>query len=369
MVRASFYLLFASVLTGLIPSAAFANTYFFCVIESYEGDGLYISDIKVTDLDDIDEMRTGLAYSEETNAQFTRDFPGVASRRSYCSSSSNSDWMRKQHQITIDRAPRIKRIDFRNPPVPVRPLTPAENELTVAMPASRSPSKTSTTSEMVNRTDSSTSEETRDADAERARIAAEERARAEAERKSQAEVDALYAQQIKSAQDYLAGEREKIELIERQQREAEVRAAAFERVLANQRRIDAEYRASTARHRKCVAGDRKACEAIEQGKPVDLADDPGAPSTDEDATRCVAAPVVSADDKTFRGQTKAVAINGCDKPVDIRICLLREGGWNCGVNWGVRPQDRMTHTTFLALGGVFWDARYTGTTKALGSPE
>ena len=203
---------------------------------------------------------------------------------------------------------------------------------------------------------------------ERARKEAEERQRLEAERKSKAKVDALYAEQLKQAQDHIRGEKEKIALIERQQREAEMRAAAFERALAEQRRIDAEYKASMARHEKCVGGDQQACEDIRQGVPLKVLETDERASTDDDPRRCVAAPVVSPSN-SFKGQTQAVVVNGCEKPVDVRICLLRAGGWNCGVNWGIRPQDKWTHTSFNALGDVYWDARYTGTTVALGSPN
>ncbi|MFW2350562.1 hypothetical protein [Qipengyuania sp.] len=203
---------------------------------------------------------------------------------------------------------------------------------------------------------------------EQARIEAERLARAEAERKSEEAVDALYAEQVRQTEEYLRKEREKIETIERQQREAQARAEMFERQLANQRRIDAEYRASVARHNKCVAGDEKACEAIRQNAPLAVDEKAEQASTDQRATLCVSAPVVSPS-STFKGQTQAVVVNGCEKPVDVRICLLREGGWNCGVNWGVAPQDRMAHTSFNASGEVYWDARYTGTTKALGNPQ
>ncbi len=93
----------------------------------------------------------------------------------------------------------------------------------------------------------------------------------------------------------------------------------------------------------------------------------GEASTDTDATTCVSRPVVSGN-ATFEGNTAAMVVNGCETAVDVRICLMREGGWNCGVKWGLQPQDRFSHSSFKASGEIFWDARVAGSSQPLGSP-
>ncbi len=143
----------------------------------------------------------------------------------------------------------------------------------------------------------------------------------------------------------------------------------FQLAVAEQERRQREYLADFERHKLCQAGNQQACDDIRAGKPVAVKEDQGKEkaSTDTDARRCVAQPVVSPS-ATWKGAIQAVAVNGCETPVDIRICLLRSGGWNCGVQWGVRPQDRMTHFSFDTEGELFWDARVTGSNQPLGNP-
>jgi hypothetical protein len=62
-------------------------------------------------------------------------------------------------------------------------------------------------------------------------------------------------------------------------------------------------------------------------------------------------------------------VNACPTAVDVRICLLREGGWNCGVQWGLKPQDKWAWWSFKASGEVFWDARVSGSDRPLASPK
>lgn len=129
-----------------------------------------------------------------------------------------------------------------------------------------------------------------------------------------------------------------------------------------------EYNAARQRHQLCVAGDRRACADIEAGRPaLAAAGKPQEASTEQDATRCVSSPVVSPD-PAFKGSTQAVVVNGCETAVDVRVCLLRTGGWNCAVTWGLEPQARWAHTSFESDGQVFWDARVSTSSRALARP-
>lgn len=158
---------------------------------------------------------------------------------------------------------------------------------------------------------------------------------------------------------------------------AEREKAEYERAMEQNRREreeanrrQQEYFAAQRRHALCVGGDRKACADIEAGKPAmgEQLADAGEASTDTDARRCVSSPVVGVD-STFRGSTRAAVTNGCDTAVDVRICLLRTGGWNCGVVWGLAPQESWSHTSFETDGQVFWDARVARSARPLGTPQ
>ncbi len=95
----------------------------------------------------------------------------------------------------------------------------------------------------------------------------------------------------------------------------------------------------------------------------------GKASTETDANICVTSPELQ-QDAAFKGNTAASVVNGCGKPVDIKICLMRDpGGWNCGVSWGVQPQSKWSYSSFHATGQVFVDARTAGSSKQLASPE
>ena len=78
-------------------------------------------------------------------------------------------------------------------------------------------------------------------------------------------------------------------------------------------------------------------------------------------------PVLSPNE-AYKGSLKAVVINGCDKPVDVLICLMRTGGWNCGMTLGLKPQDDWTWWTMNPQDGVFWDARTSGSQRKLDRP-
>jgi hypothetical protein len=145
---------------------------------------------------------------------------------------------------------------------------------------------------------------------------------------------------------------------------------AYNRELAEANRRQQDYLAAQRRHSLCVGGNAQACADIAAGKPaspIQLAD-AGKASTDTDATRCVSTPVVGPSG-TWKDAIAATVINGCEKAVDVRICLLRDGGWNCGVNWGLKPQEKWSWSSFKSNGQVFWDARVSGSSKPLGSPQ
>ena len=90
-------------------------------------------------------------------------------------------------------------------------------------------------------------------------------------------------------------------------------------------------------------------------------------STSTDANRCVTRPEVRLND-TFKNNTAAYVVNGCSERVDVRICLQTDQGWNCGVRWGVGPQERASYSSFRANGQVFVDARVSGSNTPLRQP-
>ena len=75
----------------------------------------------------------------------------------------------------------------------------------------------------------------------------------------------------------------------------------------------------------------------------------GHASTDTDANRCVTSPELREND-TFQGNTAAYVVNGCGTPVDVKICLMTESGWKCGVRWGLASQARWSHSVFHFTG-------------------
>ena len=143
---------------------------------------------------------------------------------------------------------------------------------------------------------------------------------------------------------------------------------AYRMKAAAAERLQKKYDAAQKRHSLCLAGNAQACADIAAGKPVaaEVAD-AGKASTDSDATRCVSSPVVG-QSSTWKDAIAATVVNGCPTAVDVRICLLRDGGWNCGVNWGLKPQESWAWSSFKSNGELFWDARVSGSNRPLGSP-
>jgi hypothetical protein len=249
-------------------------------------------------------------------------------------------------------------------PVVAKPSKPAE-ELNIVAPDMASSGKT-------------------DADARKPKAEEAELARKAAREQREAEFQAKVAEHDAAVADYKAKVAERDQEIARQkakleadrQQAAQVQAQ-FEREKAEHEREVAEansrlyeYQAAQRRYASCVSGDRQACADIAAGKPALAATvaDAGKASTDTDATRCVSSPVVGPSG-VWKDATAATVVNGCPTAVDVRICLLREGGWNCGVNWGLQPQDKWVWWSFKATGEIFWDARVAGSSKALASPE
>ncbi|HEU5138016.1 MAG TPA: hypothetical protein VFU13_22925 [Steroidobacteraceae bacterium] len=96
--------------------------------------------------------------------------------------------------------------------------------------------------------------------------------------------------------------------------------------------------------------------------------DAGRASTDTDANRCVSSAEVRVND-TSQGNTAAYVTNGCATPVDVKVCLMTDTKWNCGVTWGLASQKSWSHSSFHATGAVFVDAKVAGSSRALRSPN
>lgn len=194
---------------------------------------------------------------------------------------------------------------------------------------------------------------------EEARLA-KEAAEREAEERRLAEASARYDAFLKKIQDEARAEAE---------RQARVRDEWMRKRLEHQKAVEeaemakikherelASYEKAKAQHARCVAGDKAACtQAASQA------------STDTDANICVTDPALRLN-ASFQGNTAASIINGCDKPVDVRICLMRSGGWNCAVTWGLAPRAQWSHSSFDATGEVFMDAKTSGSGGTLSEP-
>jgi hypothetical protein len=222
-----------------------------------------------------------------------------------------------------------------------------------------------------------------DAEVRRRQAEEAEAARKAAREQREAEFQAKLAEHDAAVADYerKVAEREAEIARQKQQQAAAADAAAreiasyrskmeehrIEMAEADQRQRD--YEAAQKRYSLCVTGNGAACSAIAAGTPAaDKVADAGKASTDTDATRCVSSPVVGPSE-TWKDATAATVINGCPTAVDVRICLLREGGWNCGVQWGLKPQDKWAWWSFKSSGEVFWDARVAGSDRPLASPK
>jgi hypothetical protein len=141
------------------------------------------------------------------------------------------------------------------------------------------------------------------------------------------------------------------------ERQAQEQAAAEERAAAEaqrQRAADAE--------RDRLAGEQRQAREQERARAA-----AAQASTANDARSCVSAPVLQ-QNASFEGNTAASVINGCGEPVDVRICLMRDDGWNCGMTNGLAPQASWSWSSFRATGEVFMDARVSGSSRTLTHP-
>ena len=197
-------------------------------------------------------------------------------------------------------------------------------------------------------------------------------------RKTKAEYDAEFQLKQEKYERDLAEQRKKVEEFERAKQDValkkEEQRVAAQRVLDQFKKEQEEHAQRLLEHQDaqrryalCLAGDQSACAG--GGQPALAEADPGKASTDDDARQCVTEPVVSSS-KTWANAMQAVVFNGCRKAVDVRICFRRNGGtWNCGVQWGVQPQDKWTWWSTETGGEIFWDARTAGVSRPLGSPS
>ena len=96
--------------------------------------------------------------------------------------------------------------------------------------------------------------------------------------------------------------------------------------------------------------------------------DAGHASTDTDANRCVTSAEVRVNDTT-QGNTAAYVTNGCGTTVSMKICLMTETGWKCGVNGGVHSQASWSYSAFHATGPVFVDAKVADSNRPHASPN
>jgi hypothetical protein len=197
-----------------------------------------------------------------------------------------------------------------------------------------------------------------------AQLAAEEAAKRRAEREAefqakQADYERKLAEQQKMVEDYKKAQEEVERTKAANQAKAEEAAAKFK---AEQ---DA-YAEQVRHHEESEAAARELMAAWD--KRHGLSPKAEKASTDEDANRCVTTAETQLN-ATFKGNTAASIVNGCGKPVDVRICLMTTHGWNCGVQWGVGSQAKASHSSFDATGPVFVDARVSGVSRSLASPK
>lgn len=207
-----------------------------------------------------------------------------------------------------------------------------------------------------------------------AELAAEKRRAHEAvearNREAQAKYEAELAKQQRKVAEYERAKEDVARKKAAQQAEADAVLAKHKAEMEAHAQRLLEHQDAQRHHALCSVGDKAACDALAGGKLAEAAvpRDAGDASTDTDARQCVTEPVLSPNE-AFKGSIKAVVVNGCAKPVDVRICLMRTGGWNCGMITALKPQDDWTWWTGDPQDGVFWDARTTGSTRQLGRPQ
>ena len=376
----------AAIVFMCAAAPASATQYFFCYVEpAYGSDNelLALSAIMEVEVERLDEDWLALEWLEhldDSPTEGTRTFRD--SQRGSCSATSNRTWLEEQyHEHYRSRYRWGEPVTWTPVIEKVVPRPPREGlTLSWGVDVSGPPARVEQ-EQQEPRPDAGAGEEARLAADRRARQEAEEQARLAAERESAEKVRSLYAEQQEAAERFRAEERRKQRQYEEalaqrelqiaeQKREQAVKASLFEAVLEEQRQRQREYLAALERHKRCEGGSLKACADIRAGKLAldGQSADAGEASIETDARRCISAPVVSPNE-TFKGSTKAVVVNGCESAVDVRICLLRTGGWNCGMTTGLAPQASWSWWSFETQGEVFWDARTAGSNRTLASPN
>lgn len=196
--------------------------------------------------------------------------------------------------------------------------------------------------------------------------AAARRAAAKAEFDAKhAEWERQNAEREKQVADYEAAKKAMAEQQAASKAAAEAAAAAYKKEQDAHAEVVRKSQEEMARYEREVAAAKVLADF---DKRNGLGAGRGDASTDNDANRCVTAPQTKLDD-TFKGNTSASVINGCGQPVDVRICLMTDNGWNCGDRTGVQGQAVATFSSFNATGQVYVDAKVSGSSKALGRPN
>ena len=155
-----------------------------------------------------------------------------------------------------------------------------------------------------------------------------------------------------------------------QQAEAERQAQAEREREALAQRARDEAAAIEAEQRKraeAVAAAEAAAQRDREARQKAMAE-LEAKNSNDDANQCVSGATLREND-TFQGNTAAYVTNGCGRPVDVRICLMTETkGWNCGMTYGLSPQSSWSWSSMHHAGGVFQDARISGSNRTMRSP-
>lgn len=184
---------------------------------------------------------------------------------------------------------------------------------------------------------------------------------AQRNRAAQEKYEAELAEQKRKVEEYEQAQAEVARKKAEQAAAAQAALAAHEAELAVAAEAQRKHEADLARYEQEVAAQKLRKDFDERNKL-------GQASTDTDANQCVTAPDTQLN-ASFQGNTAASVLNGCGKPVDVRICLMTDKGWNCSVTYGLGSQQRWSHSSFNATGQVFSDARTSGSSRALASPN
>ena len=183
----------------------------------------------------------------------------------------------------------------------------------------------------------------------------------ERNRAAQEKYEAELAEQKRKVDEYERAQTEVARKKAEQAAAAQAALAAHDAQLAVAAEAQRKHEADLAKYEQEVAAQKLRKDFDERHKL-------GQASTDTDANQCVTTPETQLN-ASFQGNTAASVINGCGKPVDVRICLMTDKGWNCGVTYGLGSQQRWSHSSFNATGQVFSDARPSGSSRALSSPS